>query len=187
VWYPQCHCLVYTVCIIKRVWVFTSLVTSSSLTTQLTTLLLSIDGTDGQTDRVTDSHSSANRENLAKISPVSFGIIGLTEIVFAARSYTSAVYAVVFVRRSVRPSVPDSLSVTSRYCIETIGRIELVFGWKLPVIYTTLCYKEICLSREIRLLSSGTRRSTDTQTLLRILSWASAHRGKWGQLTPWKN
>ena len=29
--------LVYTVCIIKRVWIFISLVTSSSLTTQLTT------------------------------------------------------------------------------------------------------------------------------------------------------
>ena len=38
-----------------------------------------------------------------------------------ARRYASAVYAVV-VCLSVR------LSVTSRYCVETAGRIELVFG-----------------------------------------------------------
>jgi len=41
--------------------------------------------------------------------------------VFAARRYASSVYAVV-----VCPSV--RLSVTSRCCIETTGRIELVFG-----------------------------------------------------------
>jgi len=42
--------------------------------------------------------------------------------VFTARRYASAVYAVVACP-SVRPSV------TSRHCIETIGRIELVLAW----------------------------------------------------------
>jgi len=44
-----------------------------------------------------------------------------SRFLFTARRYASAVFAVV-VCASVRPSV------TSRYCIETAGRIELRFG-----------------------------------------------------------
>jgi len=45
---------------------------------------------------------------------------------------------------SVRPSV------TSRYCIETTGEIELFWAWSLPSTYSTLCYKEIWVSPKIR-------------------------------------
>ena len=67
--------------------------------------------------------------------------------------YASAVFAVVLclsIRLSVRPSV------TSRYCIETTGRIELVLARRLPSICPTLCYKEIWVSPKIRVLPSGT-------------------------------
>ena len=57
------------------------------------------------------------------------------------------------------PSVRRS-SVTSRYCIETTGRIELVFGVGLPSTYPTLCSKEIWLSPKIRVLPSGTLSQT---------------------------
>jgi len=45
---------------------------------------------------------------------------------FTSQRYASAVYADVMCP-SVRPSV-RLLSVTSRYCIETTGEIQLVFG-----------------------------------------------------------
>ena len=45
---------------------------------------------------------------------------------------------------SVRPSV------TSRYCIEMTGEIELFWAWSLPSTYSTLCYKEIWVSPKIR-------------------------------------
>jgi len=38
------------------------------------------------------------------------------------------------------------LSVTSRYCIETTGRIELVFSTETFPAYLTLCKKEIRVS-----------------------------------------
>ena len=44
---------------------------------------------------------------------------------------------------SVRPSV------TSRYCIETTGRIELFLVGMLPSIYPTLCCKEIWVSQKL--------------------------------------
>jgi len=47
-------------------------------------------------------------------------------------------------------------SVTSRYCIETTGRIGLVLARRLPSTYTTLCYKEIWVSPKIRVLPSRT-------------------------------
>ena len=50
----------------------------------------------------------------------------LNSIIFAARRYASAVYAVVVCRPSVR------LSVTIRCSIETTGRIELGLAWRLP-------------------------------------------------------
>jgi len=55
------------------------------------------------------------------------------------------------VRLSVRPSV------TSRYSIETTGRIELVLAWRLPSTYPTLCYDcgNSTIS-EIIVLPSGT-------------------------------
>ena len=60
------------------------------------------------------------------------------------------------VRLSVSPSV--SPSVTSRYCIETTGRIELVFGMEasLDQIYSTLCCDEIQVPTKITALSSRT-------------------------------
>ena len=41
---------------------------------------------------------------------------------------------------SVRPSV------TSRYCVETTGRIKLVLARRFPSTHPTLCYQEIRLS-----------------------------------------
>ena len=52
---------------------------------------------------------------------------------------------------SVRLSV-----LTSRYCIETTGRIEPVFGIEAFFTYPALCYNEIRVSPKIRVLSSGT-------------------------------
>ena len=54
----------------------------------------------------------------------------------------------------VCPSV--HMSVISRCCIETTGRIELVFDWRLPSTYPTLYCKEIWASPTIRVLLSGT-------------------------------
>jgi len=73
--------------------------------------------------------------------------------VFTARRYASAVYAVVACP-SVRPSV--HLSVTSRFCIETTRRMELVLAWMLPLTYTKLCCKEIRVPPKIRVLPSET-------------------------------
>ena len=64
--------------------------------------------------------------------------------------YRATLFAVITCR-SVRPSV------TSRYCIETTGRIELVFGMKASFY---LCCKEIRVSPEIRVLPSGTLSET---------------------------
>jgi len=49
-------------------------------------------------------------------------------------------------------------SVTSQFCIETTGRIELVFRIDASSTYPTLCYKEIRvgLSPNARVLPSGT-------------------------------
>jgi len=44
---------------------------------------------------------------------------------------------------SLRVRLSVRLSDTSRYCIETTVRIELVLAWRLPSTYPTLCYKEI--------------------------------------------
>jgi len=67
--------------------------------------------------------------------------------IFTALRCVSAVYAVV-VCLSVCPSVRPS--VTSRYCIETTGEIELFWAWSLPSTHSTLCYKEIWVSPKIR-------------------------------------
>jgi len=70
-----------------------------------------------------------------------------------ARRYASAICCRrVTVCPSVRPSV--CLSVTSRYYMETTGRIELVLARKLSSIYPALRYKEIWVSPKIRTLSS---------------------------------
>jgi len=73
--------------------------------------------------------------------------------VFTARRYGSAVFAVV-----VCPFV--CLSVTSRYYIETTGRIELGSGMEVSFHYPTLCYKRTWVSSEIRVLPSGTSSQT---------------------------
>ena len=52
-----------------------------------------------------------------------------------------AVLAPYMLSSCVCPSV--SLSVTSRYCIETTRQIELVLAGKLPLTYPKLYYKEI--------------------------------------------
>jgi len=45
------------------------------------------------------------------------------------------------------------LSVTSRYWIETVERIEFVFDADaIPSIYHTLCYKSIRVSLKIKIL-----------------------------------
>ena len=54
------------------------------------------------------------------------------------------------VRLYVRPSV------TSRYGIETTGRIELFWGRRLPSTCPTLCCMEIWVSSKIRVLPYGT-------------------------------
>jgi len=60
---------------------------------------------------------------------------------------------------SVRLSVRSS--ATSRYYIETTGRIELVFGtYAFFHLYPTLHYKEIWVSPKIRKLSSETLSQT---------------------------
>ena len=67
---------------------------------------------------------------------------------FTARRCASAVYVVVMC-----PSV--CLSVTSRCCIETTRRIELVLAWRLHSTYPTLWYKDIWVSPKIRVVPSG--------------------------------
>jgi len=63
---------------------------------------------------------------------------------------------------SVRLSVRLSFrrAVTSWYCIETNGRIELFLAWGLLSTHPTLCYKEICVPPEIRVLSFVTLSQT---------------------------
>jgi len=56
--------------------------------------------------------------------------------------------------------VSARLSVTSRCCITTTGRIELVLAWRLPSTYPALRGKEILLSPKIRVLPSGTSSQT---------------------------
>ena len=53
-------------------------------------------------------------------------------------------------------------SITSRYCIETIGLIEMVLAWRLSSTYPTLCYKpkEIRVPPKIREIPSGTLSQT---------------------------
>ena len=68
-----------------------------------------------------------------------------------------AVYAVV-ARPSARLSV--RLSVTSRYCVETTGRIEVVFGMEILSTYLTLWYKEMWVSPKITVLPCGTLSQT---------------------------
>ena len=85
----------------------------------------------------------------------------------ATLCYASTVYAVVvcpFLRPSVRPSV------TSWYCIETTGRIELVLAWRLPSIYPTLCHMEIWVSPTIRVLRSGTLSKTPPGKVDRVVN-----------------
>ena len=48
-----------------------------------------------------------------------------TTFIFTARRYASAVYAAIMV------SLYVCLSATSRYCVETTRRIELVLAWEL--------------------------------------------------------
>jgi len=62
------------------------------------------------------------------------------------------IYAVVCL--TVRPSVCPS--VTSRYSIETTGRIELVVETGVPLTYATACYKESRVSPKITVLPFGT-------------------------------
>ena len=52
--------------------------------------------------------------------------------------------------------VSDRLSVTRWYCIETTRWIEPLLEIKLLPPSLKLCYKEIWVPAEIRLLSSGT-------------------------------
>jgi len=87
---------------------------------------------------------------------------------FTARRFAGAIYAVVM-------CPPVYLSVTSRYCIETTGRIELVFG-----TYSTPCCKEIWVSPKIRVLSSRTLCETSdlenftTASRSRCWNWSSS-------------
>ena len=48
------------------------------------------------------------------------------------------------------------LSVTSRYCVETTRRIELVLAWELLLTHAKLCCKEIRVPPKIMVLPSGT-------------------------------
>ena len=59
---------------------------------------------------------------------------------FTARRYVRAAFAVVVCL--------IYLSATSRYCIETTGRNRrlLVYAWRLPSTFPTLCYEEIWVS-----------------------------------------
>ena len=53
---------------------------------------------------------------------------------------------------SLRVRLSVCLSVTSRCCIETRGRIELVLARRLSFTYPTLCFKEIWVSPKITVL-----------------------------------
>jgi len=82
-------------------------------------------------------------------------------LVFIARRYSSAVFAVVVCPSVYHKPVPG-------YHIETIGRIELVFGMEASTCLT-LCYKEIWVSSKIRVLPSGTLSQTpDLKNLVTI-------------------
>jgi len=86
-------------------------------------------------------------------------LVVASQIIFTARRYVSAVYAVV-VCPPVRPSVVRQSVcpfITSRHCIKTTALIKLVFG--MEASYTTdptLCIKEIWVSSKIRVLTSVT-------------------------------
>jgi len=56
---------------------------------------------------------------------------------------------------SIVCAVVTCLSVTSWYCTETTGWIELFLAWTLLSTYPTLCYKEIWVSPKTRVLPSG--------------------------------
>jgi len=61
-------------------------------------------------------------------------------VVFTARRHASAVFAV-DVSLSLSLSVRPSGCVTSRYCIETTGRLQLVFlAWRFSSTYPTLSF-----------------------------------------------
>ena len=80
---------------------------------------------------------------------------------FTARRYAIAVFAVIVcpsVCVTVCPSVRPS--VTSRYCVETTGRIEPVLARRIPFTYLTLCFKKILVSPKIRVLPSETLSQT---------------------------
>ena len=83
----------------------------------------------------------------------------------SSSSYVSAIYDVV-VCLSVRPPV------TSRYCIETNGQIELVLAWRILSTYSTLCYKKSWVSA--RVLPSGT--SSQTPGLENFAMTSRSHR-----------
>jgi len=83
---------------------------------------------DGTEDTETDSGEHFYRATLFQR--------GVFAVVVCPTVYLSACL-------SVRPSV------TSRYCIETTGRIELFLVGMLPSIYPTLCCKEIWVSQKL--------------------------------------
>jgi len=111
---------------------------------------------------------SAEKKQFPKViggtSRIAGGGANSVWIIFTARRYASAVYAVI-VCLSVCPSaclsVLLSVSVASLYCIETIGRIERDFlAWRLPSTCPTLCCMEIRVSPKIKILPSGTLSET---------------------------
>jgi len=76
--------------------------------------------------------------------------IKLNTTIFTARRCALAQCVCPSLRPTVRLSVRPS--VTSRYCIETTWRIELIVGIGLPSTDPTLCYKEIWVSPKIKVL-----------------------------------
>ena len=76
-------------------------------------------------------------------------------VIFTARRYAIARYLL-----SSRVRLPVCPSITSRYCIETTARIELVSGTGLSSTYPTLCCGEIRVSPKNRVLPSGTLSQT---------------------------
>jgi len=87
--------------------------------------------------------------------------IGLSRGLSASRFFYRATLCqrsiiAVVVGLSVSLSLSVCLSVTSRYCIETSGRIELVLAWRLPSTCFTLHWKERWVSPNTRALPSGT-------------------------------
>ena len=61
------------------------------------------------------------------------------------------------------------LSVTRQYCIEKAAQIELLFIQVSPT-YATVCFSEIRVSPDIRVLPSGTLSQT-----LNLENFAMAH------------